>query len=349
MRILSLLFLLFLTACASQSPTSGYGSSSDFDPLEAAKTRISLGLTYLKNGNYTQAKFNLDKALEFAPRLADGHYSMAYYYQLVGETERARKHYESALDFAPRNADIANSYGAFLCQQGEYDIAKHFFLKAVNSQNYSAIAETYENLAICSQSQGKVEDALEYFQSAINHQPSRTKTLILLAELQASQSLWVDAKTTVAKLERVGRVTPDTLYLAAEVESALGNHQAAKDYGNMLLKMYPEHPNSKRYLTEVRPVAPTLVRNNTQNQPVKPISAAAPVEQLKAEGQDEHEAELTNQPVYHVVKKDENLYRISLQYNIRMQKLIEWNQLQDASSIYAGKKLHIVDPNTTEK
>merc|ERR1712137_439078 len=74
---------------------------------------MSLGLTYLQNNNYTQAKRNLDKAIAFDPRSADVQYAMAYYYQLVGENQRAESYYESALDLEPNNGDIANSFGAF--------------------------------------------------------------------------------------------------------------------------------------------------------------------------------------------------------------------------------------------
>ena len=88
MRLCIIALVILLSGCVSQ-PQPGKYASDDFDQEEAAKTRISLGLTYLKNGNYTQAKANLDKALEFAPRLADTHYSLAYYYQLVGEVQRA--------------------------------------------------------------------------------------------------------------------------------------------------------------------------------------------------------------------------------------------------------------------
>ena len=52
-------------------------------------------------------------------------------------------------------------------------------------------------------------------------------------------------------------------------------------------------------------------------------------------------------PLFHEVKAGENLYRISLQYNIKMQRLIEWNGLNNASDIYAGKKLRLVSPEST--
>ena len=169
-----------LIGCTSQS--SGPNMGDDFDQQKAAKTRVSLGLTYLKNGNYSQAKFNLDKALEFAPRSADAHFGLAYYYQSVGEVNSAETSYQTAMDYEPRNADIANSYGAFLCQQGKYPKAKEYFLKAINSSNYISSAETYENLALCSQSQGYLAETTEYLRSAVNHQPGRAKSLFLLTQ-----------------------------------------------------------------------------------------------------------------------------------------------------------------------
>ena len=51
--------------------------SLSFDKEDAAKSRLLLGLGYLHNNNYPQAKFNLDKALEYAPKRADLHYSLS--------------------------------------------------------------------------------------------------------------------------------------------------------------------------------------------------------------------------------------------------------------------------------
>ena len=371
MRSLLIVTLLFLTACAGNP--DGYSNSNEFDTIEAAKTRISLGLTYLKNGNYKQAKANLDQALDYAPRLADAHYSIAYYYQVVGENAQADKSYKQALAYAPANADIANSYGAFLCQQGQYENARTYFLKAVNTNRYSATAETYENLALCSQSQGEVTDAITYFQTALNHQPSRTKSMLLLSQLLASESRWEESRQILRRYEKLARVTPETLWLSIKIEEALGNVETARGYGDMLIRMYPSHPNSKDYLAKMNekpqlqvtprePVAPeTAVPAQPQVEPVKTVAKAKveerkPVTEVAEEVvpaseepvEESAQAQTEERPIYHVVQKDENLYRISLQYNVRMQRIIDWNQLDDASSIRAGQKLFIVDPQSIE-
>jgi type IV pilus assembly protein PilF len=276
MKKLSCIFcftLLLLSACSSQSNRNGV--EQDFDQSKAAKTRISLGLTYLKNGNFSQAKYNLDKALQFAPRSADAHFALAYYYQQVEEHEAADKSYQTAMDFDPRNADIANSYGAFLCQRGQYAEAKRYFLKAVNSDNYISSAETYENLALCSQTHGELEDALQYLRSAVNHQPGRARSLYLLAQLLANSNHWAEAKDVLRRYEKVSQVSANSLLLASEVERALGNLKLAKGYGEMLLRMYPSDPATARYLKQSRTVSPKatpLVRKSNKTLVAEPVA-----------------------------------------------------------------------------
>jgi type IV pilus assembly protein PilF len=220
------LALLMLSGCSSQSGNTGSGG--DFDKLKAAKTRVSLGLTYLKNGNYSQAKFNLDKALQFAPRSADTHFSLAYYYQQVEEHDAAENAYQTAMDLAPNNADIANSYGAFLCERGNYAQAKRYFLKAVNSDNYISSAETYENLALCSRSHGETGDALAYLRSAVNHQPGRAKSLYMLAEALVEIESWAEAKDVLRRYQKVSQVSARSLLLISQIESALGKELTGK-------------------------------------------------------------------------------------------------------------------------
>ena len=350
--------VITLSACTSQTSHPSFGDN--FDQQKAAKTRVSLGLTYLKNGNFSQAKFNLDKALEFAPRSADAHYGVAYYYQTVGEFASAEKAYQAAMDFAPNNADIANSYGAFLCQQGNYPKAKEYFLKAINNNSYISSAETYENLALCSQSQGFQAEATEYLRSAVNHQPGRAKSLFLLTQSLVKENNWLEARDALRRYEKVAQVSADTLLMSSQIERKLGNMAVAASYGDMLLKIYPDSAASLEYRESL------LAENKTQaiarksykveeiQKPVEPDQATLPDTMPKALGESTQQQEdneplsepvkASPVPVFHEVMAGENLYRISLQYNIKMQRLIEWNDLKNASDIYAGKKLRLVAP-----
>ncbi|MCP4866647.1 type IV pilus biogenesis/stability protein PilW [Alteromonas alba] len=382
MRILIVLSLMIaLTGCVSETQPGAF--SSDFDQQEAAKTRVSLGLTYLKNGNYSQAKQNLDKALAFAPRLAETHYGLAYYYQVVGESERADESYQTAMSLAPRDANIANSYGAFLCQDGRYDEAKRFFMQAVNAKQYANSAETYENMALCAQSQGEGEDAIEYLNSALKHQPGRAKTLFILTEMYVATEQYGLAAETLRRYEKVARVSADSLWMAIEIAKGQGDLRAANGYGDMLLRMYPNSPLARLYIERQKTVPQPVVKVKSKPQsqvvsvstpeiaaeqePEAHATEAAVAESNQAESTQSEASEPivvaeepeTDEPVaeaeqviqadeadslFHIVQPKENLYRLSLKYNIKLNTLKEWNNLDKNGSINVGMKLWLVPP-----
>ena len=382
MRILIVLSLMIaLTGCVSETQPGAF--SSEFDQQEAAKTRVSLGLTYLKNGNYSQAKQNLDKALAFAPRLAETHYGLAYYYQVVGESERADESYQTAMSLAPRDANIANSYGAFLCQDGRYEEAKRFFMQAVNAKQYANSAETYENMALCAQSQGEGEDAIEYLNSALKHQPGRAKTLFILTEMYVATEQYGLAAETLRRYEKVARVSADSLWMAIEIAKGQGDLRAANGYGDMLLRMYPNSPLARLYIERQKTVPQPVVKVKSKPQS-QVVSVPAPEKANDSEVENQateasvtksNQAESTksevpepvvvteepeaNEPVveakqsieadeaeslFHVVQPKENLYRLSLKYNIKLNTLKEWNNLDKNGSIKVGMKLWLVPP-----
>ena len=380
--------LMLLSGCISQNSQS-FGEN--FDRLKAAQTRVSLGLTYLKNGNFSQAKFNLDKALEFAPRSADANFAMAYYYQSVNELEQAENAYQFAMDLEPKNANIANSYGAFLCQNGDYAKAKKYFLKAVNTSSYISSAETYENLALCSRNQGQLEDAIQYLRNAVNHQPGRANSLFLLARSLVEAQQWQEARSVLRRYEKIAQISPQSLLMAMKIESGIGNDTAAKGYSDMLLRMYPNDPVTKKMLTDQKPPPEIEIKTAklstlsedvdtaselVESQPVeKPSDIAVTTPEKKillvngiahkiktnditetsaavAEQQPEQvtqiESDILPMPEFHIVASGENMYRISLLYNIKMQRLIDLNGLADASAIFEGKKLFLVAPSVVE-
>lgn len=293
-RVSLLTAVVLVTGCVSNSQSGQYGGN--FDHEDAAKTRMSLGLTYLQNNNYTQAKQNLDKALALNPRSADVQFAVAYYYQLVGDIRRAEEYYETAIDLAPNNGDIANSYGAFKCQNGEYEKAKEHFFDAINNRLYSNAAQTYENLALCAQSQGKIEEAIEYFQDALKHQPARGKSLFLLSELYATSGEWAQAESTLRKYERVAKVTPDSLWLAYEIAKGQGDIAKATGYGEMMVSLFPESALTKRYVAQ---------QENTQRKVVKTVKASSmgdmssnqkPVEQRSQTATQQQMNSMANEP-----------------------------------------------------
>jgi type IV pilus assembly protein PilF len=461
----AIVFCAVLSACVTEPRDPAFAGADGVNRDAAAKNRVSLGLTYLSNGNFSQAKANLDKALNFAPKSADAHFAMAYYYQQVDELALTEEYYLKALKLDPENPNIINSYGAFLCEQGRYEKAKSFFLRAVTSKSYISVAETYENLAICAVDQGKTDEAIDFFELALNHQPTRGKSLFFLAQLQKEQGNYGEAKKSLWKYDRVSRVSPESLWLSYEIAQGLEDTKAALGYGELMKSMFPEHPNTalfKKQMGKFQPIAtvknkrtesvpatqpsisqtdvntavdpvqtipadaPALIKvnktltpailvespnalpekaadkpvetlenvttdttvpdntfnvdaaekreaeleaalaadfNNTQNESVTIDGAAKRVNDLLVtvdgvvevaadEGQDTATQQIDETPdgdaSYHVVQAKENLYRISLRYNVKMKYLMQWNNLDDPSAIKVGMKLRVKDPKNND-
>lgn len=323
--IYSVLVISSLISGCSSNP-SGFGDKSQdkVDPIKAARTRVSLALTYLENANYEQAKINLDKALEHAPFLADVHHSFAYYYQQVDEVKLAQKAYHEALKRSPKNPNIINSYGAFLCEQGDFKGAEEYLLAAVSLPNYAKVAETYENLAICAQTEIRLLDAIKYLNKALTYEPSRVKSLRLMTELLLATNQWQEAKQYLRQLERTSSVSAESLWMWVQIEHFLSNDGAAKSYGETLQALYPDSQQSEAF--------DTLMNSSS----LPDLASLPSKSELKSEL-----VKSQNTTQIHIVKAGENLYRISLLYSVKLQQLINWNNLSDPAAIKAGRQLII--------
>ncbi len=248
--ILILLTSVMVSGCVTERTYSGTDvpvAERDFDNVAAARQRVQLGLSYLQRGNSEQAKYNLDKALEFAPGLEDVHIALAYYYQSVGELELTEKSYRNAINTRGATGDSMNNFGVFLCQQKKYDQAEEMLLKAVNMPKYTRSASSYENLGLCSRESGDLAKAQHYFKMALNYDSRRAVSLLELAEIELELGNYSAAQTGLARYHRVVPESAASLGLGVKIERGLNNSEAAKKFGILLLAKFPASNEAKQY------------------------------------------------------------------------------------------------------
>jgi type IV pilus assembly protein PilF len=242
--------LTMLSGCVTQSfennePIVKNQANRD----EMAATRVSLGLGYLRMGNMSQAKLNLEKAKKFSPNLVQVHTAFAHYYETVGENKLAIASFEQALSIKADSADTLNNYGVFLCRQGQVEAAEVQFLKAIAVPSYLLVSQSYENLASCYLQSDDYEKAEMYLNKAVFHSPNRTTTLLQMVRLQYVLGDYKESKRFLQRFERnTQRFTADSLALAYKIYRKLGQRRTASNYGNMLVKMYPNSWEGKQYL-----------------------------------------------------------------------------------------------------
>ncbi|QOL26976.1 type IV pilus biogenesis/stability protein PilW [Thalassotalea sp. LPB0316] len=249
--LLSVALASSLSACVTQqygkdnTPVVENEASND----EIAMTRISLGLGYLNIGNTTQAKINLEKAKRYSPKLVQVHTAFAHYYETVGEPELASQSFQTALSIKSDDPDTLNNYGVFLCRQDDVEGAQTQFLKAIAVPEYVRVSESYENLALCHLNKNNFEQAEFYLTKALMHSPSSDSVLQQLAQLAYIKADYKSAQNYIARYEKATRqFSPSALALAYKVYRAQGNTQVAKNYGAMLVKMFPSSYEAKQYL-----------------------------------------------------------------------------------------------------
>ena len=216
---------------------------------DMAATRVSLGLGYLRMGNMSQAKQNLEKAKKFAPEMVQVYTAFAHYYETVGENKLAIASFEEALSIKSDDADTLNNYGVFLCRQDQTKAAEKQFLKAIAVPSYILVAKSYENLSSCFLQKNNFIKAEVYLHKAVMHSPGNSSTLLQMVRLQYAMGEYTQAKSYQQRFEKVTRrFSPQSLALAYKVYFKLGQRRTAKNYGIMLVKMYPQSWEAQQYL-----------------------------------------------------------------------------------------------------
>lgn len=244
MRYFLLLVVAFaLAGCVTETRIAGSNKKvveQQADPIEAARTRVALGLRYLQNGDPAQAKYNLTKAKQHAPHLAEVHYSLAYYYQRVNEPELAEESYRNALRYGPHDGSTMNNYGVFLCQQKRYDEAIKQFMTAVREPTYIRVADAYENAGLCALSQQQPAQARDYFDKVMSYSAARPRTLLGLAEANLQLDLVDSAEFYFKRYLTRNSIDVDSAVLGYRIAHKRNDPTEMQKYRLILQARYPQ-------------------------------------------------------------------------------------------------------------
>lgn len=389
----------FLSGCVTQNyendDTPVVQNQANTDDMAA--TRISLGLGYLKMGNMPQAKQNLEKAKNFAPNMVQVYTAFAHYYETVGEHKLTISSYEKALSIKSDDADTLNNYGVYLCRQDKIEAAEKQFLKAIAVPSYLLVAKSYENLSSCFLKDDDFIKAEMYLNKAILHSPSSSSILFQMIRLQYALGDYKQAKLFSQRFEKVTRrFNSQFLALSYKVHYKLGERGTAKNYGTMLVKMFPQSWEAQQYLlNELASIeADNLAKRyqalkavNTLSKSKKRIVRLSPKKNRKMESnsvaqtpqqvvaekevnrvhlsglkpsvvkeiktaenpdviQEEPKSVTQEQPIklpsFHIVEKGDTLYNISMKYNIKIEALHRWNNIN--KKLYMKDIIFLKDP-----
>ncbi len=227
---------MLMAASGCVSTTTAIGEPQ---PEEAALANLNLGVEYLRRGQPERALASLEEALEFNPRLAAAHSTIAIVFEQLGDPETAEEHYLRATQLGPDDGSAANTYAVFLCRNGRWSDAEQFFRRAVSNPRYSTPAAALTNAGVCARTAGDLENAESYFREALTRDRLYPDALYHMADLSyLSEEYLAGRAFTQRYLSAAGR-TPEILLLCVRIERALDAAPAASDCAEQLRQSFP--------------------------------------------------------------------------------------------------------------
>ncbi len=210
-----------------------------------ARQRLSLtyaekGAAYLAEGNLEVAAQDLRKSLALDPNNAAAHGTIALLYEHLGMLDLAAEHYRRAAALKPDDPRIVNNYGRFLCHQGRHQEGLKLLKRAASDKLYPKRWIPLTNAGECAREAGKLKEAERYLREALDLNPDNALALEAMARLMLAQQEYLKARAFLQRFEATALPTAEMLELGYQIESALGDLQAAKAYRKRLESLPPE-------------------------------------------------------------------------------------------------------------
>ncbi|WP_199098428.1 type IV pilus biogenesis/stability protein PilW [Dyella sp. ASV21] len=208
---------------------------------EGARVHTELAQQYMDNGDLQDALVKLNKALQFDPSYVPAHTVLAVVYERINDLPNAELHYRKAVALAPDKGDTNNNLGWFLCnREGKPAEAAPYFQKAVADPFYQTPALAWTNAGICLTRSNDLTGAEADFRKALAIDAQAPGALYQLANVLYLQGDAFRARAFIQRFDALGQPSAASLKLGHDIESRLGNRDAALNYGRRLQSQFPD-------------------------------------------------------------------------------------------------------------
>ena len=250
-----------LAGCVTTSGVHGPDGSSERIPRtsksdqaeDAARIHTELGQHYLEGGDLQTALEKLTKALQFDDNYAPAHTVISVVYEKINDMPHAEQHYRRAVALEPDKGGPNNNLGAFLCRIGKPDEAEIYFRKAVADPFYKTPDIALTNAGVCQLKFNRLPAAQQEFRDALKRNPNNAEALFQLADTLYRSGDAFRARAFLQRFDALGQPTPEAYRLGYQIESRLGNTDAAQSYRQRLLSQFPDSDPARSLDQTARP------------------------------------------------------------------------------------------------
>ncbi len=217
---------------------------SDENLKVRARAHTDLGAVYFQQKQFEIALEEFTQATKIDPNFGLAFNGLGLVYAALGQDDIANGNFKKAIEVEPNNSESHNNYGSFLCARSRYDESIKEFLAAVKNPLYATPAMAYTNAGICSMRKKDMVNAEVYLQRALQLEPLSNMAAYQLATLQFSRNDAVTAKATLQNV-MLSQPGPEMLWLAIQIERAVGVRDAEASYALQLRRQYPDSEQAR--------------------------------------------------------------------------------------------------------
>lgn len=249
-RLLSALILiacLFLNACVT-TETGGIGEKAD--QQKALEYSVQLARSYIRSGQWEDAKRHLRKAIEIDDSSAEVFEAMALVFQNTGEIELAEENYKRSIKLDGSISRVKNNYAAFLYQQRRYKQAAKQLEIVVADTLYENRASAFVNLGRSYVQMGELYKGKDALQRAYMMNQRNVALMFELADVYFRLNDYVNAQRFYDGYRaQVKKQPAQALWLGIRLADKFRNKNAFSSYSLALKNLYP---NSEQMLEYIR-------------------------------------------------------------------------------------------------
>ncbi len=220
--------------------------TSKEDKQAAAQTHTQLAAVYMGQGHLKEAQQALEKALNFDRSYIPAHTMLAILDWRINRLDDADREFRAAIALDPGNGDTNNNYGKFLCEHDRGQEAMRYFQRALADPFYKTPAVANTNAGQCLMRSRDYTGAEGYLRKALDLDPNYPDALLAMARAMYSQGDAFHARGFLQRYEAGGQATPDSLLLGYEIETRLGDTEAARSYSDRLQDQFPYSDQAKQ-------------------------------------------------------------------------------------------------------
>jgi len=208
--------------------------------LSPSQVYVQKGVQYMEAGNYEIALRDLEHAASLDRNNPEAYNALAVLQQRLDNPAAAQVNFEKAVSIEPDNFSVRNNFGRFLCGQGKYNEAMDQFQRVIASRLYNYPWIPLTNAGLCARGAGHDADAEQYLRRALELQPRFAPALLEMAKLSRETRQFMSARAFLQRLHEIQPPSPESLWLAVEVELAMGESDLAQEYAGRLVQRFPD-------------------------------------------------------------------------------------------------------------